>query len=176
MLRLGSTFQFGLGLRFSVQLCLFRAFRCLGWRVSRWGFRSWPYNPEVPCGSFRKLGVPCCGVLIIRILLLGYYTRVPYFRKLPCKPLAFQSLPRVLQSRGLGFRVQGLGFRVLWPSDLRFQFCWVSILARVEDLEFMASCLLFDGWGGHPTESRKSKATSTKAPTTLIATQRQSLP
>ena len=31
-------------------------------------------------GSFRKLGVPCFGVLIIRIL---YYIRVPHFRKLP---------------------------------------------------------------------------------------------
>ena len=29
-----------------------------------------------------KLGVPYLGVLI-RILLLGYYIRVPYFRKLP---------------------------------------------------------------------------------------------
>ena len=34
-------------------------------------------------GSFRKLGVPYLGVLIIRILLLGYYIRVPFYRKLP---------------------------------------------------------------------------------------------
>ena len=35
-------------------------------------------------GSFRKLGLPYFGVLILRILLfnLGYCTRVPYFRKL----------------------------------------------------------------------------------------------
>ena len=34
-------------------------------------------------GSFRKLGVPYFGVLIIRMLYyLGYYIRVPYFRKL----------------------------------------------------------------------------------------------
>ena len=35
-------------------------------------------------GSFRKLGVPCMGVLIIRIhYYVGYYIRVPYCRKLP---------------------------------------------------------------------------------------------
>ena len=37
-------------------------------------------------GSFRKLGVPYFGVLIIRILLsyyLGYYIRGPFFWKLP---------------------------------------------------------------------------------------------
>ena len=34
-------------------------------------------------GSFRKLGVPYFGIPSIRILLLGYYFRVPYFRKLP---------------------------------------------------------------------------------------------
>ena len=39
---------------------------------------------QCQCGSFRKLGVPYFGVLIIRILLFGYYIRVPYFRNLPC--------------------------------------------------------------------------------------------
>ena len=34
-------------------------------------------------GSFRKLGVPFFGVLIIRILLFRAYIKVPYFRKLP---------------------------------------------------------------------------------------------
>ena len=34
-------------------------------------------------GSFRKLGVPHFGVPIIRILLVRYYIRVPYFRTLP---------------------------------------------------------------------------------------------
>ena len=36
-------------------------------------------------GGFRILGVPYFGVLFIRILLIGYYVRVPYFRKLPLK-------------------------------------------------------------------------------------------
>ena len=40
-------------------------------------------SPGNPTGSFRKLGVPYFGVLIIRILLLENYIRVPYFRKLP---------------------------------------------------------------------------------------------
>ena len=39
--------------------------------------------PLASYGSFRKLGVPYLGARIIRILLLGYYIRVPYFRKLP---------------------------------------------------------------------------------------------
>ena len=34
-------------------------------------------------GSFRKLGVPYFGVLTIRSYYLGYYIRVPYFRKPP---------------------------------------------------------------------------------------------
>ena len=40
------------------------------------------HNPDLLlglCGSFRKLGVPCFGVLIIRILLFEYYMRVPFF-------------------------------------------------------------------------------------------------
>ena len=39
------------------------------------------------CGSFRKLGVPYLGVLILRILLFRYYIRVPYSRKLPSRTL-----------------------------------------------------------------------------------------
>ena len=34
-------------------------------------------------GVSEKKGVPYFGVLIIRILLFGYYIRVPYFRKAP---------------------------------------------------------------------------------------------
>ena len=34
-------------------------------------------------GSFRKLGVPYFGVLIIRILRFRVHIKVPYFRKLP---------------------------------------------------------------------------------------------
>ena len=37
-----------------------------------------------PCGSFRKLGVPYFGVLMIRILLFRVLYLGPYFRKLPC--------------------------------------------------------------------------------------------
>ena len=42
----------------------------------------WPRVAE-PYGSFRKLGAPHFGVLIIRIHYLRYYIRVPYFRRLP---------------------------------------------------------------------------------------------
>ena len=44
-----------------------------------WGVQSRGYLH----GSFRKLGVPDYGVLIIRILLLDYDMGVPYFRNLP---------------------------------------------------------------------------------------------
>ena len=33
-------------------------------------------------GSFRKLGVPYLGVLVVGSYYLGYYSRVSYFRKL----------------------------------------------------------------------------------------------
>ena len=42
---------------------------------------SWTSGLRI--GSFRKLGVPFFGVLIIGSYYLGYYIRVPYFRKLP---------------------------------------------------------------------------------------------
>ena len=45
-----------------------------------------PYHkPSYTNGSFRKLGVPYFGVLYDKcpIYYLGYYIRVPYFRKLP---------------------------------------------------------------------------------------------
>ena len=40
------------------------------------------YNLKIH-GSFRKLGVPYLGVLMIGSYYLGYYVRVPYFRKPP---------------------------------------------------------------------------------------------
>ena len=67
-------------------------------------------------GSFRKLGVPYFGILKIKILLyLGYYIRVPYFRKLPYRlfrvrvgrELAVQDSG--LSEWGLAFGGKGLG-------------------------------------------------------------------
>ena len=43
-------------------------------------------------GSFLKLGVPYFGVLIIGSYYLGYYIRVPHFRKLPHRGLAVKRL------------------------------------------------------------------------------------
>ena len=46
--------------------------------------RAPDFAPLSPTWEFPKIGVPYSGVLIIRILLfIGYYIRVPYFRKLP---------------------------------------------------------------------------------------------
>ena len=43
-----------------------------------------PHPSRLRYGRFQKLGVPSLRVLIIRILFfLGYYIRVPYFRKPP---------------------------------------------------------------------------------------------
>ena len=45
------------------------------------------YPQTAVYGSFRKLGDPYFGVLIIRILVFRVlYQRVPYFRKLPYGP------------------------------------------------------------------------------------------
>ena len=69
-----------------------------GWKVGGWRrcFRApWQQQPATAssalcsrpwyeCGSFRNLGVPYFGVLIIGSYYLGYYIRLPYFGKLPC--------------------------------------------------------------------------------------------
>ena len=67
-------------------------------------------------GSFRNWGYLKIGVLITRILLFGYYVRVPYFRKFPCGlvtgsaersllPSLLLIIPSPKLSMGLEFRV-----------------------------------------------------------------------
>ena len=68
------------------------------------GCRIKSMNQQPQSESFRKLGVPYFGVLIIRILLietyyLGYYIRVPCFRKLPSQ--GFQLQPHFIRARRL---------------------------------------------------------------------------
>ena len=65
-------------------------------------------------GSFQKLGVPFVGVLIIRILLLGCYIRIPYFRQLPDEGLHGHQGDshgcfyfEALQGRNIGSRDRG---------------------------------------------------------------------
>ena len=76
-------------------------------------------QPELRFGSFRKLGVPYVGVLIIRILLFRYYIRVPGFRKPPFSVFASGATSASLF--GSGRRVESRMFAVEEGYDVRFE-------------------------------------------------------
>ena len=79
----------GLGLKiiYMISETLSHSGRKKSSRINNWQYYSCGFPATLlSCGSFRKLGVPYFGVLIIRIRLFRYYIRVPYFRKLPCMP------------------------------------------------------------------------------------------
>ena len=66
----------------------------------------------IHCGSPRKVGLPCLGVLIIRIRLLRVLYSGPLFAETPMQSL--HSPPPVLSGRSLGlipFRCWGLSLR-----------------------------------------------------------------